>query len=246
MSDLCWKAERYSFADKIKVKLASWKGALLTIMGRVQLVRAIIHGMLIYSFQVYTWPKALLKQLDRWIRNFIWSGDVTTKKICTIARRNIYICKPYEEGGLNTRSLTQVNESLLLHLCWKFLSSNEQWAVMCHTRFLKWGQPSNAFFKSSNWHGIKKHVTVVKENPWWIIGTGNNVAFWLDNWLSVTLTEMFNIPASAYHLLTATVSEYIADGEWNIPECIMQKDPTFRSLIDKVIIPRQPLEDRLV
>ncbi|PNX96428.1 ribonuclease H [Trifolium pratense] len=33
-----------AIADKIKVKLASWKGALLPIVGRVQLVKAIIHG----------------------------------------------------------------------------------------------------------------------------------------------------------------------------------------------------------
>jgi hypothetical protein len=71
--------------DKIKVKMASWKGVLLSIMGRVQLVRAIIHGMLVYSFHVYAWPHAHFRQVDRLIRNFIWSGDINTKKLCTVA-----------------------------------------------------------------------------------------------------------------------------------------------------------------
>jgi hypothetical protein len=53
-----------SIADKIKVKLASWKGALLSIMGRVQLVKSIIHGMLVYSFHIYAWPRNFLKKLD--------------------------------------------------------------------------------------------------------------------------------------------------------------------------------------
>jgi hypothetical protein len=34
-----------AITDKIKMKMASWKGVLLSIMGRVQLVRSIIHGM---------------------------------------------------------------------------------------------------------------------------------------------------------------------------------------------------------
>ncbi|GAU50370.1 hypothetical protein TSUD_284680 [Trifolium subterraneum] len=85
-----------AIADKFRVKLASWKGALLSIMGRVQLVRAIIHG-------------------------------------------------------------------------------NEQWAVMCRARFLKWGQPSNTFLKSSIWHGIKHHIATVKANSRWLIGTASIV-----------------------------------------------------------------------
>ncbi|GAU39929.1 hypothetical protein TSUD_275290 [Trifolium subterraneum] len=85
-----------AIADKFRVKLASWKGALLSIMGRVQLVRAIVHG-------------------------------------------------------------------------------NEQWAVMCRARFLKWGQPSNTFLKSSIWHGIKHHIATVKANSRWLIGTASIV-----------------------------------------------------------------------
>ena len=46
--------------DRIKTKLSTWKGSLLSIMGRVQLVKSIIHGMLVYSFHIYMWPRRLL------------------------------------------------------------------------------------------------------------------------------------------------------------------------------------------
>ena len=49
-----------SIIDRIKVKLATWKGTMLTIMGQVQLIKSIIHGMLVYSFHIYLWPKHLL------------------------------------------------------------------------------------------------------------------------------------------------------------------------------------------
>jgi hypothetical protein len=59
---------------KIKMKLEIWKGTILSIMDRVQLVKSIIHGMLVYSFHVYMWPSHLLKQLDTWIKNYIEWG----------------------------------------------------------------------------------------------------------------------------------------------------------------------------
>jgi len=85
--------------DRIKVKLATWKEVLLSIMGRVQLVKSIIHGMLVYSFHIYRWPIRLLKMLDRWIKKFIWSGDIYTRKICTVSWKQV--CLPWHSGGLD-------------------------------------------------------------------------------------------------------------------------------------------------
>lgn len=50
--------------DRIKVKLATWKGVLLSSMGRVWLIKSINHRMFIYSFNIYLWPMKLLKQID--------------------------------------------------------------------------------------------------------------------------------------------------------------------------------------
>jgi len=43
-------------------------------MTRVQLVKSVIHGLLVYSFHAYRWPIKLLSKLDRWIKNFVSSG----------------------------------------------------------------------------------------------------------------------------------------------------------------------------
>lgn len=40
-------------ANKVVNKLASWKGGLLSIMGRVKFVQSIIHGIVLYTFQAY-------------------------------------------------------------------------------------------------------------------------------------------------------------------------------------------------
>ena len=60
-----------SISDRIKSMLSTWKGTFLSIMGRIQLVKSIIHGMLVYSFHVYMWPRRMLRLWDSWIKKFI-------------------------------------------------------------------------------------------------------------------------------------------------------------------------------
>jgi len=42
-----------SLVDKVKLKLASWKGKSLSMMGRIQLVNMVITRILSYSFNLY-------------------------------------------------------------------------------------------------------------------------------------------------------------------------------------------------
>jgi hypothetical protein len=72
-------------ADKIKLKLSQWKAQLLSMAGRVQLVRSVIQSMLVYNISLYSWPISLLKDLERCTRNFIWSGDSDKRKMVTVS-----------------------------------------------------------------------------------------------------------------------------------------------------------------
>ncbi|GAU41845.1 hypothetical protein TSUD_177560 [Trifolium subterraneum] len=82
-------------ADKVKLKLSAWKASLLSIAGRVQLVRAVIQSMLIYNISLYSWSVALLKDIEKCIRNFIWSGDIDNRKLVTTSwKKN---CRPYSQ-----------------------------------------------------------------------------------------------------------------------------------------------------
>lgn len=61
--------------DRIKEKLSTWKGSLLNGMGSI-------------GFHIYSWPIASFKSIDRWIRirNFVWFGDIHTRKFVTMVR----------------------------------------------------------------------------------------------------------------------------------------------------------------
>jgi hypothetical protein len=108
-------------ADRINLKLSSWKASLLSMAGRVQLVQSVIQSMLIYSISVYAWPISLLKDLEKNIRNFIWSRDREKRKLVSVSWKKV--CKPYAQGGLNLRSLISLNQATNLTFGWNLLKS---------------------------------------------------------------------------------------------------------------------------
>jgi hypothetical protein len=124
-----------SIADKIKLKLASWKTSLLSIASRVQLVKSVVQSMLLHTMNIYSWPVSLLRDIERWMKFFIWSGDINKRKLVTVAWKKV--CATFEEGGLNVRSLNALNEATNIKLCWDLLQSQEQWAQIIRSRVLR-------------------------------------------------------------------------------------------------------------
>jgi len=64
-------------------------------------VKSVVQSMLIHTMNVYSWPVSLLKEIERWIKNFIWSGDIYKKKMVTVAWKKV--CSYLDEGGLGLR-----------------------------------------------------------------------------------------------------------------------------------------------
>jgi hypothetical protein len=202
-------------ADKIKLKLSAWKASLLSIAGRVQLVKSVIQSMLVYSISVYSWPVSLLKDLEKCIRNFIWSGDIDKRKLVTVSWKKI--CRPLAQGGLNIRSLIQLNKASNLKLCWSLTNSQATWAILLRDRVFKKGKAIHYHIFSSIWSSIKEEFEVIRDNSIWLLGNGADINFWLDNWCGVPIAEQLDIPNHLRRSLSASVSDFISNGQWSIP-----------------------------
>jgi len=166
-------------ADKVKSKLSAWKASLLSIAGRIQLVKSMVTGMLTHTRAIYSWPISLLKDLEKCIKKIIWSGDTTKRKLVTVAWKKI--CSPYEEGGLGILSLICLNEAFNLKLCWDMLNSDEDWAILLKSRAIRRNKPIKHHIFSSTWTNIKAEYLVIVENSSWLIGNGKSINFWQDN-----------------------------------------------------------------
>jgi len=153
-----------------------------------------------------------LNMLDKLIKNFIWSGDIHTRKICTIAWKQV--CLPWDSGGLDLKSTRSINSSLLLHLSWQLFTQDSPCSQLFQKRFISFGLPRNRFFKSSIWRGVHEFLPLVSENSTWIIGTGKNINLWLDNWMGSTLAALLAIPTELFSSLDACLASVIRNGEW--------------------------------
>ncbi|CAJ2657082.1 unnamed protein product [Trifolium pratense] len=230
-------------ADRIKAKLAAWKASLLSIAGRVQIVKSIIHGMLIYSFMIYAWLISLLKDVDRWIRNFIWSGNVDQRKLVTDAWDKV--CTPTNEGGLGLRSLRHINEATNLKLCWELFTSFNHWASLLRARVMRSYGIIDYHISSSIWSGIKHHIPNVTDNTCWQLGKGDQINFWTDSWVGDPLVDLLDIPRHFHALLQAKVAQFIANDHWLIPHSITSSYPNLVSLLNSVTIPISKANDEL-
>jgi hypothetical protein len=123
--------------DKIKLKLASWKASLITYAGRVQLVKSVLQSMMVYSITIYSWPISLIKELEKYMRNFIWSRDLQSIKMIIVSWSSV--CKSMDKGGLGLRSISVINQSANLKLLWESTNSENHWAILLRSRVVRQG-----------------------------------------------------------------------------------------------------------
>lgn len=69
------------FADKIRSKLATWKGMLLLMAESVELVKSVIQRMMVDTIMIFTWPRQLMQM---WINNFLWTRDSRKRGIVMV------------------------------------------------------------------------------------------------------------------------------------------------------------------
>ena len=231
-------------ADRIKSKLSAWKASLLSIAGRVTLVKSVIQSMLVHSISIYCWPKKLLREIESWSRNFIWSGDISKRKLVTVSWKET--CKPLSEGGLGIRSLILLNESTNLKLCWDLLNSQEDWAIMIRSKVLRGRRVISHHIYSSIWSSIKFEFDNIMLNSGWQVGNGNNINFWLDKWCGDTIVSQLNVPSHLHSNLTATVSDFIVNGQWSFPISVLLSFPEVKHMVEQVTIPIEVSEDKLL
>ncbi|CAI8585506.1 unnamed protein product [Vicia faba] len=134
-------------ADKIKVKLEAWKAILLSIAGIIQLVNCHSY-MLLYSFRIYSCPVNLIKTIESWCMNFIWSGNIEKRNLVIAAWDQC--CQDIQAGGLGIRSLRTLNEANNFVQCWSIINEIDCWASILKARVFKRNRQIKCHVFSSN------------------------------------------------------------------------------------------------
>ncbi|KAF6175810.1 hypothetical protein GIB67_003298 [Kingdonia uniflora] len=175
------KATLRPLLEKINKRASGWAGSMLSIQGRAVLVKSVLSSLSTNNMGIYKWPMSIVKERERILRNFLWSGNSAIKKSCVVGWNKT--CKPRKEGGIDIRSLKEVNLALLMKLAWNFLNGQDDWAKFMRAKFnTKAGNRIYSTQESSVWAGIRGAVSEVEQRSGWIVGDGKDIDLWRNNW----------------------------------------------------------------
>ncbi|KAJ9553924.1 hypothetical protein OSB04_017969 [Centaurea solstitialis] len=109
--------------EKFQKKLASWKGNLLSIGGRLTLVNSVLSALPLYYFSLFKTPKGVLNILESTRRRFLWGNKQGENKVTWIAWDKTV--KSRNDGGLGITGLIIKNQALLAKWIWRFLKEDK-------------------------------------------------------------------------------------------------------------------------
>ncbi|XP_026451463.1 uncharacterized protein LOC113351742 [Papaver somniferum] len=95
-------------------KLATWKGKLLSFQERLVLIKSVLSSIPVYNMEIYKWPASVIKNCERIMRNFLWSGDGDTRQYNKFSWKKV--CTPFSEGGLGISRLAVINKAFLMKM----------------------------------------------------------------------------------------------------------------------------------
>ncbi|CAL9002606.1 unnamed protein product [Prunus brigantina] len=105
-------------------------------------------------------------------------------------------------GGLGIKKMAWMNQALLAKFGWRLLQHEQGlWAEVFKAKYLKQKDILTAKASlfpccSSAWRGVLYGTSTISKGIKWRVGSGDNVRFWTDNWLSCgplqqhTLTDL--------------------------------------------------------
>ncbi|XP_026378367.1 uncharacterized protein LOC113272784 [Papaver somniferum] len=174
------------------------------------------------GWKVYRWPKRVIKECERIIRNFLWTGDPSQRKQVTLKWNKV--CSPLSEGGLGIIRLEVVNKALIMKLFWKIQHGTEEMSKFFQAKFQnKKGERISYYNKSSICQGIKWVMEDVQEGTRWLVGNGENISVWKDKWIQDrALEDNFHNHSYVQQFPNMKVADLILEREWVIPGEMMK------------------------
>ncbi|RAL45408.1 hypothetical protein DM860_013804 [Cuscuta australis] len=131
-------------------------------MGRLVLIKHVLSSIPLHITAVHTIPQSIIQILHRKMANFLWGFKNGKPKYHWSKWNNL--CVPTNEGGLNLKSLEDLQEAYSIKLWWKVQTDNTKWAKFMRIKYLRQSDFKERIYDSPTWKRICRINTTAREH----------------------------------------------------------------------------------
>ncbi|KAM3292613.1 hypothetical protein ACQJBY_036379 [Aegilops geniculata] len=164
---------------------------LLSTGDKLTLIKSVFASMPIFFMCSLMLPKAVVKQIESYLRNCLWRKFGTMDAGPALISWDS-VCKPKDQGGLGILDISVHNKALLMKFLHKFLNKvDTPWVQIIWEAHYQHGPPSDKLCGSFWWKTLIKLIPLYKAHALCQAGQGDTIFFWTDNWEGQPLQAKF-------------------------------------------------------
>lgn len=168
--------------EKLTAGVQSWTSTLLSLAGRVQLIKSFLSAMQSYWTNHSMLSATVHKYIQSLLTRFIWKGDISKKGGARVAWKSF--CTPREEGGLGLNREWNIAQ-MLLHL-FKIISKHNflwcNWVNATELKRLHFWTMETPTDCSWIWWRILELRPLALRHISYKIGNDSDTSLWFDPW----------------------------------------------------------------
>ncbi|XP_071705304.1 uncharacterized mitochondrial protein AtMg00310-like [Rutidosis leptorrhynchoides] len=209
--------------EKARKRLASWKSNLISMGGRLTLIKLVLGSVGTYYMPMFRAPNKVTNKLESMRASFFWGEKDNSRKIHWVKWR--LILNSLDQGGLGVPSLNSLNLALLYKWRWRFVTNkNSSWTRLIMAIH---GKPQGAVVPcasntSRTWVSISRMINLIHDEFLLDaslmsikIGNGLNANFWFDLWFNgVSLASCLLRLLSLDSHIHASVATRLVNNTW--------------------------------